>query len=51
MIVCKDCSEEFEFTAQEQEFYASKGFGEPIRCKPCRIKKKLNYNSPGRNGN
>ena len=31
----------FEFTAGEQEFYASKGFvNEPQRCKKCRDAKK-----------
>lgn len=34
---CKDCGEEFIFTAGEQEFYAEKGFqNEPQRCKACR---------------
>ena len=38
---CKDCGEEFVFTAGEQEFYESKGFvNEPQRCKPCRDAKK-----------
>ena len=35
-LVCKDCGAEFVFTAGEQEFYASKGFSEPVRCKNCR---------------
>ena len=40
-LVCKDCGEEFIFTAGEQEFYAEKGFqNEPQRCKACRDKKK-----------
>ena len=25
-LVCKECGEEFVFTAREQEFYAEKGF-------------------------
>ena len=34
---CKDCGEDFVFTARDQEFYAEKGFqNEPQRCKPCR---------------
>ena len=37
VIVCKDCGQEFTFTAGEQEFYAEKGFtNEPQRCKACR---------------
>lgn len=35
-IKCKDCGQNFVFTAGEQEFYVQKGFGEPIRCKLCR---------------
>jgi CxxC-x17-CxxC domain-containing protein len=40
-LVCKDCGEEFIFTAGEQEFYAEKGFtNEPKRCRSCRSAKK-----------
>ena len=40
-IVCKDCGEEFVFTAGEQRFYAEKGFmNKPKACKACRDKKK-----------
>lgn len=40
-LVCKDCGEEFIFTAGEQEFYASRGFqNEPQRCKACRDARK-----------
>lgn len=40
-LVCKDCESEFVFTANEQEFYAEKGFvNEPQRCKTCRDAKK-----------
>ena len=38
---CKDCGEEFVFTAGEQEFYAEKGFqNQPQRCKACRDSRK-----------
>ena len=41
-LVCKDCGNEFVFTAGEQEFYDSKGFtNEPQRCKSCRNAKKM----------
>ena len=34
---CKDCGNDFVFTAGEQEFYAEKGFqNQPQRCKTCR---------------
>ena len=40
-LVCKDCNEEFVFTAGEQEFYAARGFeNEPQRCKGCRDARK-----------
>jgi len=35
-LTCKDCSQSFTFTAGEQEFFQSRGFSEPIRCKACR---------------
>ena len=40
-LVCKDCGQEFVFTAGEQEFYASRGFeNQPQRCKACRDARK-----------
>lgn len=40
-LVCKDCGQEFVFTASEQDFYEEKGFmNEPQRCKPCRDARK-----------
>lgn len=40
-LICKDCGNEFVFTAGEQEFYAEKGFvNEPQRCKDCRQTRK-----------
>ena len=41
ILVCKECGNEFTFTAGEQEFYAERGFqNEPQRCKPCRDARK-----------
>ncbi len=40
-LTCKDCGQEFVFTARDQEFYAEKGFqNQPQRCKACRDKRK-----------
>ena len=40
-LVCKECGQEFIFTAGEQEFYAERGFvNEPQRCKACRDARK-----------
>ena len=42
-LTCKDCGAKFEFTAQDQEFFAEKGFtNEPTRCKNCRAARKNN---------
>lgn len=35
-LACTDCGQEFIFTADDQEFYATRGFTEPKRCRPCR---------------
>ena len=35
-LTCRDCKREFPFTAGEQEFFASRGFGQPSRCPDCR---------------
>lgn len=40
-LVCRDCGNEFAFTAAEQDFYAEKGFtNEPGRCPDCRRARK-----------
>ena len=40
-LVCKDCGNEFVFTAGEQRFYDEKGFlNKPKACKACRDAKK-----------
>ena len=45
-LVCKDCGNEFVFTAGEQAFYAEKGFqNEPTRCKSCRDARKASRNN------
>jgi hypothetical protein len=49
-IECADCHNTFVFTEREQEFYESKGFTDPKRCKPCRDKRKEQKNNRG-NGN
>ncbi|GAC1474753.1 MAG: hypothetical protein PVSMB5_28210 [Ktedonobacteraceae bacterium] len=37
VLVCRDCGNDFTFTAGEQEFYASKGLtNSPGRCPSCR---------------
>ena len=37
ILKCKDCGNEFAFTAREQQFFSEKGFvNEPQRCRECR---------------
>ena len=45
-IICKSCGKTFTFTVGEQEFYKSKNFAFPQRCRQCakkRRRKFLNY--------
>ena len=40
-IKCRDCGQDFVFTASEQQFFAEKGFtNEPKRCPTCRRAKR-----------
>ena len=47
VLSCSDCSQEFTFTASEQEFYADRGFSEPRRCSTCRANRKAQRNDGG----
>jgi len=46
---CSDCGNEFAFSAEEQEFFASKGYtNEPKRCPECRqARKQARYGNNG----
>ena len=47
ILTCKECGNEFTFTAGEQEFYAERGFqNEPQRCKACRDARKTATRAP-----
>ena len=42
-IQCSDCGTTFTFSAEDQEFFRSKGYtNEPKRCPSCRQSRKLN---------
>lgn len=41
-ITCATCGTDFDFTQEEREFYESKGFQPPRKCKPCRDAAKAN---------
>lgn len=49
-ITCKDCKSTFVFTEGEQEFFATKQFTPPVRCKPCRDIRKQQKNQNGGGG-
>lgn len=45
-IVCRDCGRSFVFRADEQLFYADKGYDEPTRCRECRTARKSGFGRP-----
>jgi CxxC-x17-CxxC domain-containing protein len=47
VLQCRDCGNEFVFSAGEQEFYATRGFSEPTRCPDCRAARKAQRDSGG----
>lgn len=49
-LTCADCSQQFVFTASEQDFYAQRGFTEPRRCPSCRASRKAARNATGGGG-
>jgi CxxC-x17-CxxC domain-containing protein len=50
-IVCVDCNQEFVHSAEDQAFYAERGFAnEPKRCRECREKRKFQRGGRGRGG-
>jgi putative zinc ribbon protein len=36
IITCQNCGQEFAWTSDEQEFYASKNLSQPKHCMICR---------------
>jgi len=51
MLTCRDCGSTFTFTEGEQDFYAQKGYSEPMRCPSCRAAKKAARTGGGGYGN
>jgi CxxC-x17-CxxC domain-containing protein len=46
-LTCRDCGEQFVFTAGEQQFYTERGYSEPSRCKACRQQRKAQQGGGG----
>jgi CxxC-x17-CxxC domain-containing protein len=49
-LTCRDCGQEFTFTAGEQDFYTQRGFSDPQRCPDCRAQRKTQRNAGGSGG-
>ena len=49
-LTCQDCGQGFTFTAEEQEFFSSKGYSEPKRCPTCRQARKAERGGGGGGG-
>ena len=51
-LTCRDCGDQFVFSASEQDFFAEKGFtNEPGRCPQCRAAHKQKNNGGRGNSN
>ncbi|QBD80291.1 hypothetical protein EPA93_31680 [Ktedonosporobacter rubrisoli] len=51
ILYCRDCNQEFTFTAGEQEFFASRGLtNTPSRCPSCRAARKQSGGYRDRSG-
>jgi CxxC-x17-CxxC domain-containing protein len=49
-LTCQDCGQEFTFSADDQEFFAGKGYSEPKRCPSCRQARKAERGYGGGGG-
>jgi len=47
---CQDCGQSFTFSAEDQEFFATKGYTEPKRCPSCREARKAERGDGGGGG-
>lgn len=47
---CVECGKIFDFAAEDQEFYAKKGYSAPKRCSECRENRKARNNGGGSRG-
>ena len=46
-LTCQDCGQSFTFSADDQEFFATKGYSEPKRCPSCRQARKAERGGGG----
>ena len=46
-LTCVQCGNEFSFSAEDQEFHASRGYQDPKRCPTCRADRRRNRDTGG----
>lgn len=46
-LTCQDCGQSFTFSADDQEFFSTKGYSEPKRCPSCRQARKAERGNGG----
>lgn len=46
-LTCQDCGQSFDFSVEDQEFFAGKGYSEPKRCPACRAARKAERGNGG----
>ncbi len=49
-LTCAECDSEFTFSADDQEFHASRGYEDPKRCPSCRQAAKRDRGGGGSGG-
>jgi CxxC-x17-CxxC domain-containing protein len=49
-LTCVECGNTFTYTADDQEFHASKGYTEPKRCPTCRANRRASGGGGGYGG-
>jgi CxxC-x17-CxxC domain-containing protein len=49
-LTCQDCGQSFTFSADDQEYFATKGYSEPKRCPSCRAARKAERGGGGGGG-
>ncbi len=49
-LICADCGQEFTFSADDQEFYSTRGFNDPKRCRSCRAQRRSGREGDGGGG-
>ncbi len=49
-LTCVECGSEFAFSADDQEYHASRGYQDPKRCPSCREARRGSYGGGGYGG-